>query len=218
MNTTPSAAQARPTRATTPRATTRRAFSLIEVLVALAITGTLLTATLAALDASFRSYKVTTEGASTNVVSRMVMHRMMSMIRTGTQFGPYPLDPLDLNTNPVTSDFIEFQSREDIDAATYQVVRVERREQPDARRGPFELWYVQTDYSGGVAISTEERPLLSGVLEAVFTLEYDVGPRLARATVDLTVRPNDSLGPTFGGDLEAECIRLVSSVGPRKLE
>jgi len=60
----------------------RRGFSLVEVLIALAITGTLLTASLAALDASFKSYKLTTEGASTNVVTRLVMQRLMAMIRT----------------------------------------------------------------------------------------------------------------------------------------
>ena len=43
----------------------RRGFSIVEMLIALAITATLLTATLAALDTSFKSYKVTTEGART---------------------------------------------------------------------------------------------------------------------------------------------------------
>jgi prepilin-type N-terminal cleavage/methylation domain-containing protein len=89
-----------------------RGFSLIEVLVALTIMGTLLTAAMTALDTSFKSYKVTTEGASTHVIARMVMSRIMTMMRTGTEFGPYPVDPLDRAQNPVLSDYLEFVSRE----------------------------------------------------------------------------------------------------------
>jgi prepilin-type N-terminal cleavage/methylation domain-containing protein len=53
----------------------RRGFSLVEMLVALTITATLLTAALTALDAGFKGYKFTTDGASTHVVSRITMHR-----------------------------------------------------------------------------------------------------------------------------------------------
>ena len=66
----------------------RRGFNLVEVLIALAITATLLTATLAALDASFRAYQATTEEVSTQSIGRIVMHRMLTLIRTGTDFGP----------------------------------------------------------------------------------------------------------------------------------
>ncbi len=188
----------------------RRAFSLVEVLVALVITGTLLTATLAALDTSFKSYKVTTEGASTNVVSRMVMHRMMTMIRTGEEFGPYPVDVLDSAQNPVNSTFIEFQTFFDESSATQEIVRLERREASSGANGPYELWYVHTTLVSGSVTATEERPLLTGVQNILFTLEYDVGPRLVRATVDLTVKPNDFQDASFKSDLEAPSIRLVS--------
>ncbi len=200
------------------KTTLKRGFSLVEILIALAILGTLLTATLAALDTSYKSYKLTTESASTNVVSRMVMHRLMTMIRTGSEFGPYPIDPLDAAQNPLTTDFIEFQSFFDEATDSKQVLRIERREQADPGRGPFELWYVQTDISNGVVTAQEERPLLTGILDARFVLEYDVGPRLRRATVDLTIKPNDFQDASFKTDLETGTIRLVSSVGPRRLE
>ena len=54
----------------------RRGFNLVEVLIALAITATLLTATLAALDASFRAYQATTEEVSTQSIGRIVMQSM----------------------------------------------------------------------------------------------------------------------------------------------
>jgi len=194
----------------------RRAFSLVEMLIALTITATLLTATMAALDASFKSYKVTTEGASTNVVARMVMHRLMTMVRTGDNFGPYPVDPL--ATPILESDFVEFQTKNDPIADTSTFVKIERRAQTDPERGPFELWYIQTQYSAGALQTTEARPLITGVLEAKFTLEYDVGPRLRRATVDLTIRPNSFQAASIGIDFETPTIRLVSSVVPRRLD
>ncbi|MDG1978790.1 MAG: prepilin-type N-terminal cleavage/methylation domain-containing protein, partial [Phycisphaerales bacterium] len=86
----------------------RRGFNLVEVLIALAITATLLTATLAALDASFRAYQATTEEVSTQSIGRIVMHRMLTLIRTGTDFGPYPADP---RVTTIQSDFIEFRTQ-----------------------------------------------------------------------------------------------------------
>lgn len=201
---------------TTPP-TTRRGFSIAEMLIALTITATLLTATLTALDTSYRSYKVTTEGASTNVVTRMVMQRMMTMIRTGTEFGPYPEDVFDTTTNPVVSTAIEFATRDD-GAGNRQIVRLERRDQSDAARGPYELWYIQTDVTNNVPGTPVERPLITGVTEARFTLEYDVGPRLRRATVDLTVKANDYQDAALHADLETPTIRLVSTVNPRRLD
>ena len=51
---------------------TKRAFSLVEMLIALAIGAVLLVATLAALQVSFDSYRVNSDQASTHAVGRMV--------------------------------------------------------------------------------------------------------------------------------------------------
>jgi len=99
-----------------------------------------------------------------------------------------------------------------------RVVRIERRSPATAASGPYELWYVQTDFVSGTQSSQVERPLITGVVEVTFTLEYDVGPRLRRATVDLTVKPNDYQAAKFGSDFETPTIRLVSSVTPRRLD
>lgn len=197
---------------------TSRGFSLAEMLIALTITATLLTATLTALDTSFKSYKVTTEGASTNVVARMVMTRIMTMLRTGTEFGPYPADPLNADQNPVHSSSVEFVSLNDAASGRRTVILLEARAENDARTGPFVLWYVQTNFLNGVQTSVEERPLISGVQNLAFTLEYDSGPRLRKATADITVRANDFQAASFGSDLAAPPIRLVSSVTPRRLD
>lgn len=196
----------------------RRGFSLIEMLIALAICATLLTAVFTALDTSFKSYKVTTEGASTNVIARMVVHRVMSMIRTGWEFGPYPDDVLDSTQNPMTSTALEFTTLDDPTTLKKQIIRIERRDATVPTQGPYELWYVQVDLTNNIQTSRVERPLLVGVTEARFTLEYDVGPRLKRATVDLTVKPNDFQDAAMHVNFETPTIRLVSSVSPRRFE
>ena len=83
----------------------RRGFNLVEMLIALAITGALLGATMVALQASFMAYQTTTEVASTHTISRLIMNRMLTLIRTGQEFGPFPVDPQD---SIVISNEIQF--------------------------------------------------------------------------------------------------------------
>jgi prepilin-type N-terminal cleavage/methylation domain-containing protein len=196
----------------------RRGFSLIEMLIALAITGTLLAATLGALDASFKAYKFTTDSASTHVVSRIVMHRLMAMIRTGQEFAPAPIDTLDPDQNPIESTFLEFNAFQNDESGELRTVRIERRDAVDAAQGPYELWAIQTEFLSGLEVRREERPLIVGVQEVRFTLEYEAGPRLARATVDLTIRPNDMPEATVHTSIDAPTIRLVSSISPRRID
>ena len=66
----------------------RRGFSMVELLLSLAIVSMVLTSSMVALDAAFKGYRATTDTASTHVVSRIVMHRIVAMIRTGKEFGP----------------------------------------------------------------------------------------------------------------------------------
>lgn len=191
---------------------TRRGFSMVEVLISLTISATLLTATLAALDGSFKAYTVTTEGASTNVVARIVMQRLTAMIRTGDQFGPYPINPI--TTPEIESDWIEFVSFRDPVNNIERITRLERRTgaQED---GPFELWYIVTTYLNGSWESEIEAPLLVNLNDVVFTMQYDVGPKLKRVTVDLIIQPDDLQDVAVGSLLEAPVIRLVASAAPR---
>jgi prepilin-type N-terminal cleavage/methylation domain-containing protein len=191
----------------------RRGFSLIEVLIALTITATLLTATMAALDASFKSYKANSESAATNIVARIVMQRLTAMIRTGDSFGPYPANPI--ATPNIQSNYIEFISFRDPSLGIERIIRLERRD-GDADTGPFELWYVITTFINGVYDSDQEAPLLTGLNQVVFDLEYDVGPRLRRATIDLVIQPETGGDMAVGvGRLQTPSIRLVTSASPR---
>ncbi|HLO39550.1 MAG TPA: prepilin-type N-terminal cleavage/methylation domain-containing protein [Phycisphaerales bacterium] len=196
----------------------RRAFSLIEMLVALTITATLLTASLAALDASFKAYKHTTDSVSTHVVSRIVMGRLTAMIRTGDEFGPFPIDVLNPADNPLDSTFIEFTAFNDEVSGLRRIVRIERRDASSPERGPFELWYHQEDFLNGVSQSTSQSPLITNLQSINFRLEYDVGPRLVRATIDMIVEPDDDQAGKIHTTLESDKLRLVASVVPRRLD
>jgi len=202
-----------------PRGGAARAFSVVELLVALTISSLLLTATLVALDASFKSYKVTTESASSHVVARMVMHRMTTMIRTGEDFGPYPLNPI---LDPVLvpdPPALEFVTSRDDATGEDTVVRLERRDAPEGSAAAYELWYTQTQVLDGNPVGEpEEYPLLTNVQNITFTLYYDVGPRLKAATVDLTIRPDDLKDAAIAAGLESASLRLVSTISPRRTD
>lgn len=202
-----------------PRRASRSGFSIAELLVALLISSMLLTATLTALDASFKSYKATTESASSHVVARMVMHRLTTMIRTGEDFGPFPLNPI---TDPVLipdPPEIEFVTARDDATGEETVVRLERRDAPPGSQAAYELWYVQTQVLDGNPVGDpEEYPLLTNVQNVRFTLYYDVGPRLQHATVDLTIHPDDLEDAAIAANLESASMRLVATVSPRRMD
>lgn len=197
--------------------TARRAFSMVELLIALMISSLLLTACLVALDNSFKSYEQTTESASTHVVSRLVMHRMLGMIRQGEEFGPYPLGVL--NPTMMESDYIEFVSFQDDSTGQRQVTRLSKVADP-AISGMFVLNYQRQDFVNGTLEAQFNYPMVKNLRDVTFTLEYDVGPRLRQATIDLTIQPDDaSNDPThIHGGMNGDVLRLIASTTPRRLD
>jgi Tfp pilus assembly protein PilW len=197
----------------------RPGFSVVELLIALTICSMLLGACLVALDSTFKCYEATTESASTHVVSRLVMTRVTSMIRQGTQFGPYP--PGVIIPTQIESDFIEFVSFEDSDTGQRQVTKLEKL--PDSTNpGGFVLQFSRVDYLNGTITGQFSYPLIRNLKDAKFTLEYDVGPRLLQATVDLAIKPDDNqsnAAVSLHTDLAANpVLRLIASTSPRRLD
>ncbi len=178
----------------------RRGFNLIELLVALGISAALLAATMVALNACFLAYQATTQEASTHTISRLVMNRLMTMVRTGADFGPIPDDPRDEVT---TSDFLDFTNR------VGQSIRVSF--DPDAGLLTYSV-------DGG-----DPQTLLAGVTRTVsaegdeiaaFTMEWDEGVRLYRVTMDVTVAADASQALKLDAGL-VRPIRLIASSMPR---
>lgn len=191
------------TRAAPGPAARRRGFSLVEMLIALAICAALLAATLVALTASFRAYQATTEQASTHVVGRVILHRMLALVRNGVAFGPLPDDARERYLSSDRMVFVDGDGRE---------VEIE------LDRGTSTL-LISVDGS-------DPEPLLGGVRGPVddagrplgaFTLEYENGTRLVRASFDLTVDADDDASVAIEGD-EVVPIRLVGTTSPRRLE
>lgn len=182
----------------------RRGFNLVEMLVALAITAALMAATMVALDASFMAYQSTTEVASTHTIGRLVMNRLLTMIRTGQDFGPFPALPQDAI---VESDSMEFLTA-DGDVLVIQWVQAE--EALYVVRDPDGLneWYLLLE---GVSQNNPDDPMNP---IPPFTLEFELGRKLHRATIDLVISPDDNMSVELDGD-NTEEIRLVATAMPR---
>lgn len=210
-----------------------RGFSIMEMLIAITISSLLMLSLLSALDTMYKLYSVGTDSASTHVVSRITMSRLLGMIRTGSDFGPFPNNVLNEAINPLNADYFEFVSLKDEDGDPLEITRVEYRlagEEADLRswgndddepgfggaENPGELWLLVFDATSDDPTLLREALLLSGVERAVFSLQYDVGPRLTRATIDLVVRPDDD-DVTLSTDAPPETIRLVASAVSRQL-
>jgi prepilin-type N-terminal cleavage/methylation domain-containing protein len=214
-----------------PRAA-RRAFSLVEMLIALAISGALLSATLVALDTTFKGYEINADSASSHVVTRIAVNRIMGLVRTGTDFGPMPADVLDNTQNPMVADFFEFVSARDEFGEPETLTRIEYHyagQGPQYRSwgvsqappplgfeptGPGELHLVQIDADTGTETSFL---LLERVRAAQFSLSYDVGPRLERCTMDITVEPLIPDDIKIDSDAPPQTVRLVASAMPRRI-
>ncbi|MDZ4754606.1 MAG: prepilin-type N-terminal cleavage/methylation domain-containing protein [Phycisphaerae bacterium] len=188
------------------RASRARGFNLVELLMALGISAALLTATMVSLNACFIAYQATTEEASTHTVSRLVMHRVLTMIRTGADFGPMPANPLD---KVVTSDYIEFVDHND------EYIRVTF----DEVAGTL-LYRVGEDGTDRVLLAGVRRTTTPGEAEGseidfpAFTLEYEKGTHLFRVSMDLTIEPDDNQSTKFDRGYMRP-IRLVASSMPR---
>ncbi len=199
-----------PTRTPTPRRirpyrTARRGFNLVEMLIALVITAALLTATMVALNASFMAYQATTEEASTHTISRLIMNRMLTLIRTGREFGPFPVNPQD---SLVQDDFIQFLTPNG-EVLELRWVEVEEALYVIRDPGGLDQWNLLLE-----GVVRQEDPNNPGDYIRPFTLEYKLGRQLYRATIDLTVVPDDNMSVTLDGDNQ-RVIRMVASAMPR---
>jgi prepilin-type N-terminal cleavage/methylation domain-containing protein len=185
--------------------------SLIETLLALAITALLLTATMVATNASFVAYADACEQASAQASTRMITNRLLMLVRTSTAHGPLIADashdpPVTLSGSTITSNYIEV-----IDPKGNEVVI-------EYRSASKELWLVTTPAGSTTA---QAQPLIGGVTACTFYAlrkQDDNGLYvLDRATMDLTVHPGaDATLPLENG--HAADIRIIASTKPRKVE
>ena len=185
----------------------RLGLSLVEMLISLAITAMLLTATMVAIDASFQAYAAAAESASTQTSTRLVTHRLLSLMRTSTAHGPLlPETDVTLSGTTLTSYYIELIDPDG------NLIRLEYD-------STDEMLYVTVTPFGG-SVATRE-PLLGGVTQCEFKLirrlDDDGVWILDRGTIDFTVEPDEDTSLSIEGDA-AEPMRVIASTMPRKLE
>jgi len=187
----------------------RRAFSLVEMLIALAISAALLAATMFALQTSFMAYQVTADQASTHAVGRLVVHRMVAMIRAGKDFRPLPAD---IRDRFIESDYIEFYHPD-----TGNLITINW----DRNTGQL-LYSIDSGYPvvllDGVVARTDEQ----GAIVHPFSLEWEPGRHVYRVTIDLMIIPDDTISTSADNYMADETngdspqpIRFVASAMPR---
>ena len=139
---------------------------------------------------------------------------------------------LDTNENPVYADFMEFVSLRDDDGEPVEAIRVEFRYPGEGAQyrvwgvgepepelgftpaGNGELWLVRTD----LTTDAETESLLVGnVRQFLVTLRYDIGPRLERATIDITTEPQQPESVALSTDAPPQSLRMVASAMPRRI-
>ena len=179
----------------------RSGFSILELLLALAISVVLLTATMMALRASFETYRRSAERVSANVSGRLVVERAQMMVRGGVDFLPLPAAP---TGDVLESDFLSIQSAD----GTWITLRwdpaTESRLWEDGVTSSSMMDGVTQDVGGG-----EE-------LLAPFRLTFRDGRWLTHATIDLVVSPDGQAST----DLDMETVpemRFVGSAMPRRV-
>ncbi|MEM7624278.1 MAG: prepilin-type N-terminal cleavage/methylation domain-containing protein [Planctomycetota bacterium] len=190
-----------------PSRVRRAGLSLIEMLVALAISAMLLTATAVAIDTSFTAYAIAAESASTQTSTRMVVNRLLTLVRTSTAHGPMPLDAgtgFTVSDDIVTSDYLILQEADgDFITITW-----------DSATQQLSL----TQDPGTGTITTQ--PILGGVTACEFTLRCRRDNSgtwvLERASIDFTVEADDDASL----DIEVAnipSVRVIASTKPRRV-
>ncbi|MEO0515186.1 MAG: prepilin-type N-terminal cleavage/methylation domain-containing protein [Planctomycetota bacterium] len=188
-----------------------RGLSLIEMLVALAISAALLTATMVAIDASFKSYAIAAESASTQTSTRMVINRVLTMVRTNEAHGPLrvadanPGETVTVDGDIITSSYLELiDGNRDTLTISY-----------DATNNMLML--TREPFSGATPTT---QPIIGGVTECTFKLARrltnDGVLVLERGSIDFTVEADDDASLDIEvGDVPP--VRVIASTKPRRL-
>lgn len=192
----------------------RRGVGLVELLISLAITAALLTATGAALDASFKAYRTNQELGDLTQRARLAMHRMLTEIRA-TQAHEPSADVLNIFRSGVNVDSLSIRIfSDDNNAIEYSHVGTQILRQTFRR-------------VGGVWQPDAARPILDGIDPGAFSITMEPQRSLAasraglpfdqlrRATISLSVRQAASQGSSTESTGK-QSLKLVSSVVPRR--
>lgn len=192
----------------------RLGVGLVELLISLAITAALLTATAVALDASFNAYRTNQENGDLTQRARLAMHRMLTEIRS-TQ-----------DHEPAADDLASFRAGVVIDTTAIRIYTGPHHAIEYRHEGHQIIRQTFARVSGAWT-SDDPRVLLDGVAPGNFTITMEPQrsagaaraglsfDQLRRATIRLTVQhanPQTTRSEVVGN----QSVTLVSSVVPRR--
>ncbi len=179
----------------------RKAFTTIELLIALAISAGLMVVVLGALVTSFEGYRRTADSISASVSGRLVVERAQVLIRSGIDFKPVPAGPTEA---VIESEYLEVQMPDEswIKIAWDSTTSTLRWEEG------AESWLLME--------GIDQIPEVGADPIAPFRLKFRDGRWLTSATIDLCLDGDDVSGTDLGGGA-IEDMRFVGSAIPRRV-
>jgi hypothetical protein len=199
----------------TPGKKRRHGIGLAELLIALAISATLLTAVGVAVDASFKAYAINQSQAQLLQRSRVAMNRILTYIRSTSMHLP---DDDDAQEDFQAGRVTHARAIRMMISATGGVI---------FRQSGNELQMIPFTVSGGSFTEGTARTLLDGVGPDDFDITFEPQQsaasiktggkydQLKRASISLTLRPTDAT-QVAGESGGTQSVTLSTSVMPRQ--
>ncbi len=174
----------------------RRGFTVVELLIGLAIAAVLLTALFSALQSSIAAYSRSSADGVNRLTSRLFIERVALLIRTGSSFGPMPsVSTMD----EVSSHYLELTTSNGQNVAIVWN-SVDKTIEMNVDGVLSTVLGGVTQFAGGTQITP-------------FRLQYAKGSILERVTINLVVVPD--LEYVTSMDESGEIVRLTASIMPR---
>lgn len=175
----------------------RRGFTVVELLIGLAITVVLLTGLFGSINVSIDAYSKSSADGVNRLTSRLLVERIALLVRTGTSFGPMPASA---TINEVESDFLEITtpSGQEVTVTWDSVAQVLE----------MDVDGINSTVLGGVTQTAGGKPITP------FLLQFENGITLQRVTINLAVIPDVQYKTSMDGSGN-ETVRLTASVMPR---
>ena len=183
-----------------------RGLGLVELLVSLAISAALLTATAVALDASFKAYGANQEQATLTQRARLSLNRILTYIRTCETHQPHNATPrASFVAGAIVTDTGIDMLKDDGTAISF--IYDSTNQQLQFKQGTTTAIML----NGVTSFSIKMEPMKSAT-NARSGGNYDL---LMRATVLITLKTNAAVTGT-GEDVGKQSLTISSSVMPRR--